>query len=88
MDFKMKIVFTNVEVESTKEYWFWRRITNNLTMESPSGRSDLVEQYLYDQYELTMEEFNDNRDRSLRLRSVKCPEITEKFLRLKYASML
>jgi hypothetical protein len=81
----MFIKFSNSEVEDTKEYWFWRTVTNKLVMDSPFCRSDLIDKYLYDRYELVMEEFNHTGP--LKLRSVTCPDITEKFLRLKYASM-
>ena len=82
----MKIEFSDDEIEKTQKYFFWRRITNRLFMESPSSRSDLAAQFLLDQYGLVLVEFNDNNNRSLRLRSVECPDETESFLRLKYES--
>jgi len=84
----MFIKFSNSEIDQTEEYKFWRYVTNSLVMDSPLARSDLIDQYLYENYELVIEEFViGNRYGPLHLRSVKCPEITEIFLRLKYAPM-
>lgn len=83
----MKKVFIDEEVDYTDEYKFWKRITDRLIMDSPSARSDLIAEYLYDRYEMIIEEFSFRGHGPVNLRSVECPEITEMFLRLKYALM-
>ena len=81
----MKITFTDSEIGCTQEYKFWKYATDKLIMNSPSGRSDLIAKYLYDNYEMIIEDcMMGNRYGPLNLRSVECPDKTETFLRLKY----
>jgi hypothetical protein len=79
----MYIKFNDADVDRSKEYVFWRQVTNWLVMESTSSRSDLIKKYLYEQYGLTLVEYVGDGN-SLKLRSIDGPDEMESFFRLKY----